>query len=199
MSTDLRVGHPAAVELLERALAYTRGALSTVRPEHLRRPTPCARWDLDALLTHMDDALDAFAEGAAGEVRLGVHAPVATRVATLQVKACALLGAWSDPAAAATARVGDAELDTSRLAQAAALEIAVHGWDVAQATGACTPLPAGLARALMPVATTLVGDGDRGPSFAGAARASYGAGAGATLLAHLGRREHERVAGGPER
>ena len=37
------MSHPdAGVELLERALAYTRGALSHVRPAHLHRPTPCA-------------------------------------------------------------------------------------------------------------------------------------------------------------
>lgn len=188
MPGPLRVRHDAAIELLDRALAYTRGALATVRVEHLGRRTPCARWDLDALLAHMDDALDAFTEGAAGEVRVDVRGPVATRVGVLQVKACALLGAWSDPAAARRSRVGDAGLDATHLALAAALEITVHGWDVAQTTGARTSVPDDLATRLLPVAATLVGGTGRRPSFADPALPPIEATAGERLVAFLGRR-----------
>ena len=193
MTADLRVRHETAVELLDRALAYTRGALVAVRAEHLGRRTPCARWDLDALLAHMDDALDAFTEGAAGTIRpdgAGPRTTVATRVSTLQVKACGLLSAWSDPGVAPRARVGDAELDTTHLALVAALEIAVHGWDVAQATGAGTPVPADLARRLRPVAVQLIGAAGRHPSFGPPVLPPVAATTGEALLAFLGRRSH---------
>jgi hypothetical protein len=86
-----------ALELLERALAYTRGTLNEVRDDDLDRPTPCARWDLRDLLLHMDDALDAFTEGAHGRVGVVAEPSAAWHVATLQRKACGLLGAWSNP------------------------------------------------------------------------------------------------------
>ena len=57
-------GPPEAAELLERAVVYSRGALASVRPEHLGRPTPCPGWSLGRLLRHMDDSLAAMAEAA---------------------------------------------------------------------------------------------------------------------------------------
>ena len=52
------------------ALAYTRVILASVPSDRSRwaMPTPCAHWDLAALLAHMDDALDAFNEAAFGAV-----------------------------------------------------------------------------------------------------------------------------------
>ena len=199
MSDDPRVRREAALELLDRSLAYTRGALLPVRDEHLGRRTPCALWDLDGLLAHLDDALDAFTEGAAGRVRLDALGPAATRIGTLQVKACALLGAWSDPGAARSTLVGDTAIDTTYVTFAAALEIAVHGWDVAQATGARTPIPDDLARRLLPVAIRLVGVVARGPLFAAPAPPPSDATAAESLLAFLGRRAPDQEPGPTQR
>lgn len=157
----------SGVELLERALAYTRGALLHVRPTHLSRPTPCATWNLDQLLDHMADALDAFTDGAAG--RVDVDPPrreLDVRVAVLQTKACGLLGAWNAPGTPSVVRVGGLPVPTGVVVRAAALEIATHGWDVAQATGRRTPVPDALARELCRVAPHLVADDDRGERFA---------------------------------
>ena len=55
------------VELLERAIGYTRGSLALVTPELMSAPTPCDHWDLRALLEHMDDSLTSLHE--AGAVR----------------------------------------------------------------------------------------------------------------------------------
>jgi len=91
MSTALA----GAVELLDRSLAYTRGALAGVRPDHLELPTPCQEWPLDRLLAHMDDALDAYGEAVTGRISLTPsRGPV--RVESIQAKACALLGWWLD-------------------------------------------------------------------------------------------------------
>ncbi|MDE0778603.1 MAG: TIGR03086 family metal-binding protein [Nocardioides sp.] len=186
-----------AVELLERSLSYTRVALSGISDDELGRPTPCTRWDLRDLLAHMDDALDAFTEGATGAVigPVDAGAPAAVRTATLQRKACALVGVWSTALLGdlrETTSVGDATLDRSVLALAAAVEITVHGWDVGIATGRGRPIPEALAAELLPMAVGLVDEADRcgpGPHRFGAplvpaVDASYGE----RLLAFLGRR-----------
>ena len=59
-----------SVELLERALGYTRARLGRVDDGLLDRPTPCEGWTLGDLLAHMEDALDAFTEAASGRVRV---------------------------------------------------------------------------------------------------------------------------------
>lgn len=176
------------VALLERALGYTRGALAGVRPEHLHRPTPCAGWDLDRLLDHMHDALEAFSEGALGVIVVDPPARgLDVRVAALQATACTLLGAWSSPGTPAHVLVGGVAVPTAVVVRAAALEITVHGWDVAQATGQATPVPDGLAGALLAQAAVLVDEADRGRRFAGPLGVPPGAGASERLLAHLGR------------
>ena len=188
------------VELLERALGYTRVALAGVRPGNLHRPTPCAGWDLDALLDHMHDALDAFAEAAHGTISLDPpHRALDVRLSTLQTKACALLGAWSGAGQPTTVSLGGAVVPTTVVVRAAALEIAVHGWDVARATGHPTPLPDSLASELLPVARALVDDADRGTRFAPALGVETGAGAPDRLLAFLGRSPDQGGMTGPPR
>lgn len=174
-----------AVELLERSLGYTRVALTGVSDERLGAPTPCREWTLRDLLAHMDDSLDAFTEAAGGVVGL-TRTGSAPRIVVLQQKACALMGLWSGHAPADT-RVGGVGLATDLLVATAALEITVHGWDVAQATGRGTRIPEGLARELLPVAHRTVDDKDRGIRFAQALPEPVGAAADVRLRAFLGR------------
>jgi uncharacterized protein (TIGR03086 family) len=179
-----------SVELLDRSLGYTRVQLAGVRPGLLDRPTPCAGWTLADLLTHMEDSLDAFTEAAGGAVETYGPPGEAGRVSVIQEKACALLGAWSRPVPGdVVIRAGDTGLDlgSSLLVATAALEVTVHGWDVARTTGSAAPLPDGLARALLPVAHRVVGPTDRGVRFAPAAAADPEAPYGVRLLAFLGR------------
>lgn len=175
-----------AVELLERSLGYTRVMLADVGPHNLTAPTPCAGWDLRRLLAHMDDALDAFTEAAAGRVAVGAVPPAQDRVESLRDKACALLGAWTEARPPAVV-VGDAELDAPLLVATAALEITVHGWDVGQATGRRTPIPADLARGLLAVAEQVIGPADRGVRFAAPGPVGTSTVPSDILLAFLGR------------
>jgi uncharacterized protein (TIGR03086 family) len=181
------------LDLLERAVAYTRGVLVHVRPDALWCPTPCEGWDLAALLGHMEDSLAAVTEAAdLGRVPLRAAAdpdgavPVVRR---LQSRACALLGAWS----ATTSRpggvptVGGAGIPASLLGWAGALDIAVHGWDVSASLGPARDLPAALAEDLLPVAHTLVTDADRPARFAHPLLVSPAASPSERLLAFLGR------------
>ena len=52
---------PAA--LLDRAIAFALGAVHEVTPERLSARTPCAQWDLRALLLHVADSLEALGDG----------------------------------------------------------------------------------------------------------------------------------------
>jgi uncharacterized protein (TIGR03086 family) len=177
--------------LLERAVGYTRAALARVRPELLHAATPCADWDLAQLLTHMDDSLAAFTEAAeVGEVVSAPPAAGATdMVDRLRTRACALLGAWSvEPVRADVLVMGQAT-PSVLLAAAGAVEITVHGWDVAQACGEHHPVPDALARDLLTVVPWVVADADRPGRFRPAYEPRPGAAPGERLLAHLGRRK----------
>lgn len=187
-----------AVELLDRSLAYTRVALAGITDADLRARTPCADWDLTRLLVHLEDGLDAFTQAAGGVVDLvavQVGAPLhAGRVDALQHKASALLGAWlavqsggAVQSQARPVRLGDASLGAVLLVETAALELTVHGWDVARATGREVPIPADLATALLDIARRVVLPADRGDRFAAAVRAPGRPDPDALLLAHLGR------------
>jgi uncharacterized protein (TIGR03086 family) len=177
-----------ATELLERALGYTTGALGLVRPELLSRPTPCAGWDLRALLRHMNDSLLALLEATGtGRVALSAAEPDADPVGALRVRACALLGRCAADAGPAVVAVGDRQLAARAVAAVGALEIAVHGWDVARACGADRPLPPSFALRLLGVSSALVDAADRPVRFAPPLPGHDGDSPGARLLAFLGR------------
>lgn len=192
---------PPAVDLLERAVGYTRGTLAEVSPASLGRPTPCRGWDLAALLTHMEDSLDAFIEASLGAVALDTPAAdagardtaafVHPRLDRLRLKACTLLGAWAglgeDDQAPPTVAVGGLVLPIGLLVQAGALEIAVHGWDVGQATGHPRPMPEGLAARLVTVAGLVVDPADRPGRFGPMLPARPGSSYAEELLRSLGR------------
>jgi uncharacterized protein (TIGR03086 family) len=98
-----------------------------------------------------------------------------------------LLGAWAQLPGTRPVAVRDRELRSDLLAAAGALEIAVHGWDVARACGVDRPLPAALAVDLLDVVPLLVGDADRPGRFAERVDVPPGAGPGTRLLAAVGR------------
>jgi uncharacterized protein (TIGR03086 family) len=181
----------SGVELLERAIGYTRGCLSLVTPALMQEPTPCRAWDLESLLLHMADSLESLHEaGAVRRVWVGVTAEEpADLVQTIRARACRLLADWS----VSDGQRGDVLVDgrpltAPVLTSAGALEVAVHGWDVATACGVSRPLPDELATDLFRVAPRLVTDADRPGRFDPPLDPPAGASAGERLLAFLGRR-----------
>ena len=186
----------SGVELLDRAIAYTRGSLALVTADLMSAPTPCAGWDLRALLTHMDDSLVSLHE--AGSVRrVRVDVPPAAPddiVVSLRTRACQLLAEWTaDWATGAVGRESRDVLVDGRpvtspvLTSAGALEVVVHGWDVAVSCGVPRPIPDDLAAALLRLSPVLVTDADRPARFGPELTAPPGASSGERLLAFLGR------------
>ncbi len=193
MAQPAAVALRGATGLLERAIGYTRASLLLVTPDQLANRTPCPGWDLSALLRHMSDGLAALQEAAElGEVPLrtcGLDDGSIEIVTTLRTRACSLLGAWSDAAVAGDVFVGDRALPTMLLATAGAIEITVHGWDVAWACGRAALPPASLADELLELAPLLVRADDRAGRFAAPHDVSLLAPPGERLLAFLGRRD----------
>jgi uncharacterized protein (TIGR03086 family) len=175
------------VTVLERAVGYTLGSLALATPAMLSRPTPCAGWDLWDLLEHLADSMAALAEGAeSGRVALPPAAATAEIIPAVREQAVRLLGAWAH-AGAGPVRVEAAALTAPLLAGAGAIEVTVHGWDVARACDGDRPIPAGLASELLDLAVLLVRPADRPGRFARPRRVPPGAAPAARLLAFLGR------------
>ncbi|WP_242894020.1 TIGR03086 family metal-binding protein [Actinomadura litoris] len=177
--------------LLEEAIGYALRALEDVAPAALCRPTPCRGWDLETLLRHTGESLAALLEAVdTGRVRL-VPRPEAgpeegkDPVAVFREGAERLLGAWTEAAGPVT--VGGSALCADLVAGTGAIEIAVHGWDVAQAAGRPRPVPPALAGALLELAPMLVSGATRHGLFAPPVPVPGTAGAGERLLAYLGR------------
>lgn len=188
-----------SVGLLERALGYTLGSLSLVTPAAMANPTPCSAWDLRALLAHMNDSLLATHEAVAAG-RVGLDPPPAADdpagdcgdpatdpVGVLRNRGCRLLGAWVGAREPGRVAIADRTLSTTIVAATAAVEIAVHGWDVARACGRDRPIPSPLADRLLELCPLFVYAADRPGRFGTPVPVPSHAPAGDRLVAYLGR------------
>jgi uncharacterized protein (TIGR03086 family) len=182
------------VALLERAMSYTLGGLLLVTPETMSNPTPCSEWDLRALLLHMNDSLltmhEAIAVGHVGpECDFGD--PVLDPVASLRNRGCQMIGAWANARDPADISIADRLLSPGIVAAAGAVEVAVHGWDVARACGQDRPVPSALAEELLELCPLFVRDADRATRFAPRLDLSLSLDSPSDrLVAFLGRRPH---------
>lgn len=182
--------------LLERAIGYTRMSLVAALEAPGDAPTPCSRWNLRELLTHMNASLVTLEQAAqVGGIALfdppdhGDRGPgVRTQVQLLMTRACGLLESWLGQEAPTMFRVGGSELQAGLLASAGALEVTVHGWDVGRACGLDHPVPLALAEDLLSYAPLLISEADRPHRFAPAVPTGAEATADAELLGLLGRR-----------
>lgn len=182
---------PRSVAVLDSAVAYTHSCLQLARTSPLSLPTPCRAWDLGQLLTHIDESLMAIAEAAElGRVSVDARPPApgpGELVDRIVQRACRTRAAWHQRVTSAPLAVGDLALGRDTVALVGALEIAVHGWDIAVATGQDARLPEDLAVRLYDVALAVVAPQERGRRFAAEVRVASSAPAGTRLLAHLGR------------
>ena len=189
------------VALLERAMGYTLGSLLLVTPDAMSRATPCGEWDLRALLLHMNDSLrtlhEAIADGRvdrdassdSGGLSANYGDPARDPVATLRNRGGAMIGAWANARDPGDIAIADRLLSAGIVAAAGAVEVAVHGWDVARACGQDCPVPPELADELLDLCRLLVHAADRPIRFA--ARIDFSrelASPSDRLVAYLGRR-----------
>jgi uncharacterized protein (TIGR03086 family) len=169
------------VALLERAMGYTLGSLALVTRERMSNATPCSDWDLRALLLHMNDSLRTLHEAIAvgqldldpadpradllADLRADFGDPLLDPVASLRNRGCAMLGAWANAERPGDVLIGGRPLSPAILAAAGAVEVAVHGWDVARACREGSDIPPALAVELLDLSRALVREGDRAGRF----------------------------------
>jgi uncharacterized protein (TIGR03086 family) len=180
------------IALLERAINYTLGSLHAVTPEALSYPTPCRDWDLRALLEHLDDSLLALHEAIdIGRVGLDLPAgggdPAVDLVATVRDHACQLLGAWTNAESHHLVSIDGWSLTAGIVTGTGAIEVAVHGWDIAQACQWHRSIPPALAEEMLDLSPLFVTDADRPARFAAPTDVPPLATPGDRLIALLGR------------
>jgi uncharacterized protein (TIGR03086 family) len=155
----------SAWPILTASLEILRGAGAGVAASHLGDPTPCSEWTVTQVLQHA--AGDQLAWAAAVGYGSGPEENPFDPSGKLAGSVADLLGnaiqvatrAWagvdaSAPAVSTPLPQGDLPPDAA--VSACALDAAIHGWDVAVATGQAAPLTAELAAQLMPVAKAIV-------------------------------------------
>lgn len=181
--------------LLQRAAAYTLGAVDAVTPEMLHRATPCSKWDLAMLLCHVSDSVAALEEGFDSH-RVALFSPEDAErgdpTAVARIRILHLLDHRFAARDDASVAVADHRVSSAVFARAAALEIAVHGWDVYQASGRHQRIPTELATDLLAMLPVLVPAGCRQNLFASPIDIpAHPTDPGVQLLAFLGRRSPE--------
>lgn len=190
-------------DLLEIAIGYAVGSLSCVTPGSLSNPTPCAAWDLGALLEHVSDSLAALHDAmATGRVSLDVFArgPVSSAaddlVAALRTQAGRLLAASAAGGEDRAVAIAGRRLTGRQLTAVGALEITVHGWDIAEACRCPRPIPPALATSILAIIPLVVTRVTRNAQFAGAIPALPQACPSDRLVALLGRNPERSITRG---
>jgi uncharacterized protein (TIGR03086 family) len=186
---------PDIADLHDQALAATGRIVAAIRSAQWHAGTPCADWDVRALTNHIVSGNLWAAELAAGATIEGVGNRLdgdllgSDSAAAYDASAKAAAAAFHRPGALdAPCAVSYGPVPGSVYAGHRFLDVFIHGWDIAVATGQDTTLDAGLVDACMdvvqPQAALLQGSG----MFGMGVTASPAAPAQSRLLAMLGRK-----------
>jgi uncharacterized protein (TIGR03086 family) len=185
---------------LDQALRSTLAILAKVGPDDLDAPTPCASWDVRALVNHFVGtarwwaAIVAGAEAPAGEdAAAGEDYAAGDFVAAYEESIRLAVTAFgAEGALDKTVRLPFGEFPGGVLRDLAATEQFTHGWDLARAIGYSADLDPELASWLLSLARPAISDAFRGPDgqamFGPVTEAPAGAGPADQLAAFLGRR-----------
>lgn len=178
---------------LTQAMQSNLDILTKVQPSDLPAPTPCAIWDVRALINHFTGTARWWAA-----TMTGADAP-----ADADYAAGDFVGAYEDSIRVAVAAFGAegaldktvplpwGEFSGAVVRDMAATDQFAHGWDLARAIGYPADLDPELADQLLSQARFTIPDALRGPEgqapFGPAVQAPAGAGPADQLAAFLGR------------
>jgi uncharacterized protein (TIGR03086 family) len=153
-----------AFGLLERAICYALGNVQAVTCDHLPARTPCSDWDLGTLLQHVNESLALLCTCVDTDVRPCAEARNPPDV--FRARAGRLLGAFSRGPCPSIVHAAGYPLAMRMIAATGAIEIAVHGWDVARTTRQNQPIPNGLAHDLLWLCPLIAADAEQHRLFA---------------------------------
>jgi len=181
--------------VLDDAHTALRTTVADLTADDLGRPTPCTAWTVTQVLQHAAGDQRAYAaaitgEGGPTEDPFDPSGSVDDTVAALVEPALlASAGAFATvtPDATTPTPLPHGALPAEVAAGAAALDAAVHAWDVAVAVGRPSPLGDALAAELLPVARSIVEPLRQYGAYAAALDPASGDGPADELLRYLGR------------
>jgi uncharacterized protein (TIGR03086 family) len=157
-------------DLHRRSIEAIRPVVTKVQPDDLDRPTPCAGWDLRALLAHMTGQDRGFAAAALADVPAEAFAP--GDPATWEAGAAVVVAAFAaaDPARPVLMpEFNGMRFPLDTVIGFHLLDTLVHGWDVAATIGVAVTYDDDLLAAVQRVAELVPGDEARtapGAAFA---------------------------------
>ncbi len=130
--------------LMTHATERTAGLVRAVRQEQLGSPTPCAKFDVKDLINHLEWVAEMFESLG----RRGPNVEQGPYAGDFPERAERMLAAWSRPEAWEGTSPGMG-LPMTTLAHMYLVDMVVHGWDLARATGQeYEPDPEAVSRAL---------------------------------------------------
>jgi uncharacterized protein (TIGR03086 family) len=159
------------IGLLERALDQTAEIVAAVGPEQSSLPTPCSGWDVGALVRHLvAQDLRNFTVAARGETadwQAPTEDPGDDWASAFREGARRLLDTWRRADLDQPVPMpGGAEAPLGSRASHQITELAVHGWDLARATGQTRELDPELAEHALAWSRPMLRPEFRGPDKA---------------------------------
>lgn len=184
----------SATQPLELSLAMARQTIAGVKADQLQDSTPCASWDVSALINHMVGSQKFFAAGMSGTAPEGADTNFAAGdyLASFDETAGACLVAFqAEGALERTVELPFGSMPGVGVLGLVTTDIFVHTWDLAKATGQNTDLAPELAASLLEQSQQSIQPEFRGPDgqapFGPEQVAPAGASAADQLAAFLGR------------
>jgi uncharacterized protein (TIGR03086 family) len=114
------------------ALAVCQRAAFPITDADLTKPTPCAQFDVGQLVDHLLGSLVSLGTMAGGDIPQVSEGSVEERIATT---GAATLEAWQRRGLEGPVDAGGSELPAQFFAGIVVIELLVHAWDLAVATG----------------------------------------------------------------
>jgi uncharacterized protein (TIGR03086 family) len=182
-------------ELYTKAMAATRVFIDGVRPDQWHDPTPCSEWDVKQVANHIIGenlwAAELFAGKTIEQVGnrldgdLAGDDPAAAYRRSVEAAAAAV----SVPGAMqAICHLSFGDYSGADYAAQLFMDVLIHGWDIAKASGQDTRLDPDLVEACLPIARELTSQFRGAGVFGEELPVSGDADAQTRLLALLGRR-----------
>jgi uncharacterized protein (TIGR03086 family) len=171
-------------------LPACRAVLQRLTEADLSRPTPCTEYTVAEVGQHVVRSMALLASVAGEQIGTPVAGPLDTTGSldntgsldvTVGATAEAALAAWRRRGLDGSVAVGRSALPASLAVEIIPLELLVHGWDIAHATGHRIDVTPEVAGYVLDRARELITADKRGRSFA----AELPAGAAATTLQRL--------------
>ena len=179
------------IAALANTFDHAHAVIAGVQPDQLDNQTPCAEWNVGALLGHTIGVVQGIGNAVAGRPPSDPAAFVLADDPAAQFRSAAnaALAAWTTAGLDGEQNIGAGPMPGGVAIGINLLDTSTHSWDIARATGQPEQLPADLAEVVLGLCHNIVTDDVRGiAGFDPAIEVANDADATTRLVAFLGRR-----------